>query len=126
MEKMNGGNMLDVITKQNGILTLDQQKQIIKIYDTLNNIKIYHNDSNILNLMFNNGQLYIIDYGMSRFLKENDNNFTALELVLITMNGYKRVLKEPPLLLLSYLNDLHINYWLSRNKNKSYFNLFKF
>jgi tRNA A-37 threonylcarbamoyl transferase component Bud32 len=117
MEKMNGGNISEVIMRQNGKLTLDQQQQLIKIYDTLDKIKIHHNDFNILNLMFNNNKLYIIDYGMSKILNENTSNFSALELALITMSGYQRFLKEPPMLLLPYLNDLHKNYWLSRNKN---------
>lgn len=52
---------------QNGILSEEQHHQILNIMNTLDNLKILHNDGNCRNLMINNdGKIYIIDYGFSR------------------------------------------------------------
>ena len=52
---------------QNGILNEEQHHQILNIMNTLDNLKILHNDGNCRNLMINNdGKIYIIDYGFSR------------------------------------------------------------
>lgn len=65
MEKMDT-HLIDLIKKQNGNLTEFQQKQIIKIYKNLDNAKVFHADSNILNYMYKGKKLYIIDFGMSK------------------------------------------------------------
>ena len=119
MDKMNGGTIIDVMKKQNGILTIDQQKQLISIYEILDRIKVYHNDCNIRNLMFNNDKLYIIDFGMSRDLKNNESNFDSLNLAMITMTNYQAYLKEYPKLFIKYLkNDISKRYWLSKKPKK--------
>lgn len=115
MDKMNNGTIIDVIKKQNGELTLEQQQQLINIYNTLNDIGINHNDMNLRNLMFNDGKLYIIDYGFSKLLKPGENNFDTLNLMLITMSGFQSVLRKPPMLLIPFLQkDIHKIYWLSK------------
>jgi tRNA A-37 threonylcarbamoyl transferase component Bud32 len=117
MEKMKDGTIIDVIKSQSGKLSLDQQRQLLNIYDTLNKIQINHNDFNLLNLMFNNGKLYIIDYGFSKPLKGREDNFSSLELALITLRGYHRFLKEAPMLLLPYIkNEIQRNYWIEKTK----------
>ena len=65
MEKMNS-HLYDHMKKQNGDLSKTQQKQIIKIYKGLDDAKVFHADSNILNYMYKNKKLYIIDFGMSK------------------------------------------------------------
>ena len=64
MEKMDT-HLTDIMTQQNGDLTLSQQKQIIGIFKNLDKAKVFHADSNILNYMFKNKKLFIIDFGMS-------------------------------------------------------------
>jgi predicted Ser/Thr protein kinase len=116
MDKMNGGNILDVIKKQKGTLTLDQQKQLIKIFETLDKLGIKQGDRNLLNIMFNDGKMYIIDYGFGKYLEKNETNFTSLKLMMTTMSGFQSYLIETPMLFLPYLEEQYKNYWLTRNK----------
>jgi tRNA A-37 threonylcarbamoyl transferase component Bud32 len=69
MEKMDN-HLLDIMKKQNGNLTQIQQKQIIKIFKGLDNAKVFHGDSNLLNYMYKNKKIYIIDFGMSKEIDE--------------------------------------------------------
>ena len=59
-------HLADVIQKQKGDMTKLQQKQIINIFKGLDKAKVFHADSNILNYMFKNKKLFIIDFGMSK------------------------------------------------------------
>jgi len=59
-------HLLDVIKKQKKDITKSQQKQIISIFKGLDKAKVFHGDSNILNYMFKDKKLYIIDFGMSK------------------------------------------------------------
>jgi tRNA A-37 threonylcarbamoyl transferase component Bud32 len=59
-------HLLDVIKKQKKDITKCQQKQIISIFKGLDKAKVFHGDSNILNYMFKDKKLYIIDFGMSK------------------------------------------------------------
>lgn len=70
MEKMTS-HLYEYIIKQNGNLTEKQQKQIIGIYKGLDDAKVFHADSNILNYMYKDKKLYIIDFGMSKEIDEN-------------------------------------------------------
>lgn len=67
MEKMDI-NLLDVLKNQNGELTISQQKNIINIFQKLDNIGIFHSDPNPLNFMLNKNskKIYIIDFGFSK------------------------------------------------------------
>ncbi len=65
MEKMDK-HLFDIMKLQNGNLTELQQKQIIKIFKTLDEAKVFHGDSNILNYMYKGKKMYIIDFGMSK------------------------------------------------------------
>mgnify|MGYP002142260951 CR=1 FL=1 len=65
MEKMDK-HLTDVISKQEGDITESQQKQIIKIFKSLDKAKVFHNDANILNYMFRKQKLFIIDFGISQ------------------------------------------------------------
>jgi len=65
MDKMDR-HLVDVIKEQGGILNEMQQRQIINIFKKLDEIKIFHGDSNILNYMCKGHLIYMIDYGMSK------------------------------------------------------------
>ena len=65
MDKMDK-HLVDVISKQSGVLSKTNQKQIISIYKKLDEANVFHGDANPLNYMFNGKQLYIIDFGMSK------------------------------------------------------------
>lgn len=70
MEKLDK-HLFDVMKKQNGNLTKLQQQQIIKIYKNLDKSGVFHGDSNILNYMFKDKKLYMIDFGMSKCIDDN-------------------------------------------------------
>jgi predicted Ser/Thr protein kinase len=64
--------LLDVVKKQEGVLSSDQQKQILDIYKRLDNIGIMLNDANPLNIMEKDGRFYAIDYGFAKFIDHKD------------------------------------------------------
>ena len=65
MEKMDT-RLVDVIKKQEGVLTKHQQKQILSIYKKLDRARVFHGDANLLNYMCKGRKLYIIDFGMAK------------------------------------------------------------
>lgn len=65
MEKMDR-HLLEVIQEQGGKLTRYQQKQILSIYKKLDKAKVFHGDANLLNYMYKDDKLYIIDFGMAK------------------------------------------------------------
>ena len=65
MEKMDN-HLFHIIKNKKIELSVSQQKQIIKIYKRLDESKVFHGDSNILNYMYKDKKLYIIDFGMSK------------------------------------------------------------
>lgn len=69
MEKMNR-HLLQDMKKQEGDLTNKQQKDIVKIFKKLDDAKVFHGDSNILNYMYKGTKLYIIDFGMSKEIND--------------------------------------------------------
>lgn len=70
MEKMDR-HLYDVIKDQKGNLTQTQQKQILALLDKLDDAKVFHNDSNLLNYMLKGRDMYLIDYGMARQITPN-------------------------------------------------------
>ena len=69
MEKMDG-HLTDIMKKQNGDLTELQQKQIINLFKKLDEVKVFHGDSNIMNYMFKGQLIYLIDFGMGSEIDE--------------------------------------------------------
>lgn len=65
MEKMDE-DLVDVIKKQKGKMTLKQQKELMEIFRSLDSVGVFHMDSNPLNFMFKEGKMYVIDYGFSK------------------------------------------------------------
>jgi tRNA A-37 threonylcarbamoyl transferase component Bud32 len=65
MDKMDG-HLTEKMKKQNGNLNKTQQMNIINIFKKLDKSRVFHGDANILNYMYKDNELYIIDYGMSK------------------------------------------------------------
>jgi len=90
MEKMDD-HLFDIMKRQCGNLTEEQQKQILDIFIKLDEALVFHGDSNILNYMLKNDKIYIIDFGMSKLIddkfkkkiKEDKPNFTLMNLGFI-------------------------------------------
>lgn len=47
-------------------MSLDHQKQLVKLYDRMDSVGIFHGDANPLNYMTKGKKLYVIDFGMSK------------------------------------------------------------
>jgi tRNA A-37 threonylcarbamoyl transferase component Bud32 len=69
MEKMEK-HLFEVLNEQGGVLTMAQQKQILHIFKTLDNVGVFHGDSNIMNYMYRGNTLYIIDFGYGKRIDE--------------------------------------------------------
>ena len=67
MEKMDS-HLLDEINSSGGRLSESRQRELIHIFKTLDKINVLHGDVNMLNYMIRNNKLYIIDFGMGKFL----------------------------------------------------------
>lgn len=65
MELMDG-LIQELLEKQGGILTEEQQYDLIRLSTEMDKLGIYHNDPNPLNIMYKNGKFYYIDFGMSK------------------------------------------------------------
>ena len=63
-------HLYDIMKLQNGVLSLKQQEQLIYIFKKLDEAKVFHADSNILNYMLKDGKMYIIDFGMSKLIDD--------------------------------------------------------
>lgn len=65
MEKMDM-HLVDLMKKQKGHLGRSQQLRIIEIFKKLDEVGIFHADSNILNYMIKDKKIYIIDFGFAK------------------------------------------------------------
>ena len=70
MEKMDR-HLVDVLKRNNGVLSVSLQRQIISIYQKLDRVGIFHGDANLMNYMFKGRKLHIIDFGMAREITPN-------------------------------------------------------
>lgn len=71
MEEMHE-TLYEILKKNNYELSTKYQRRIIEIFKILDKNKIYHADSGPLNFMTNkNGQLFIIDFGISQKIDKN-------------------------------------------------------
>lgn len=59
-------HLIDLITKQKGKLLKYQQKRILEIFRTLDEIKVFHGDANPANYMLKGKDIYLIDYGLAK------------------------------------------------------------
>ena len=69
MEKMDH-HLVDVMKKQKGNLKRSQQYEILNIFKKLDEVGVFHADSNILNYMIKGNKIYIIDFGFSKEINE--------------------------------------------------------
>jgi len=63
MEKLDK-HLIDVDSEKH--VSIDNQKQLLKLYDQLDEVGIFHGDPNPLNYMTKGKKLYVIDFGMSK------------------------------------------------------------
>ena len=87
MEKMDE-HLSDLISSQKGKLLMYQQQDIIDIYKKLDEVGVFHADSNILNYMLKGKRLYIIDFGFAkelspRLLKKLGTNTPNIRLMTL-------------------------------------------
>jgi hypothetical protein len=85
-----------VIKRQKGNVTKIQQCQIIEIYKKLDEVKVFHGDSNLLNYMIKDKKIYIIDFGYSKeindkFIKKIGSSTPNIKLMTL---GFILKLKE--------------------------------
>lgn len=111
MEKMDK-HMVEYINKRHGVLYKYHQLRILEIFKILDEIGIFHNDSNLYNYMLKDKKLYIIDYGYSREINDrfirkygmkNPNMTLSLAMFIIKLKemnvpekSYKYLLRALP------------------------------
>lgn len=100
MEKMDI-HLVDLMKKQKGDLLKGQQLQIIDLFKKLDNVKVFHADSNILNYMLKGKRIYLIDYGFSkeitpRLCKKLGTNSPNLKMMTLGLILKLKELKCPP------------------------------
>lgn len=59
-------NLYDCFCEQEGQLTSEQQREVIRLFDKLDRCKVFHGDPNPLNFMKKGSKWYIIDFGMAK------------------------------------------------------------
>lgn len=64
--------LFDILREQQGRLTVDQQKQIIELYEKLDQAGVMNNDANPLNIMEKKGRFYMIDFGFAKLNTHKD------------------------------------------------------
>jgi len=69
MEKMDC-HLVEILKKNKTRLSRNYQYQILEIFEKLDEVKVFHGDSNILNYMIKDGKVYIIDFGFSKEISD--------------------------------------------------------
>jgi tRNA A-37 threonylcarbamoyl transferase component Bud32 len=100
MEKMDK-HLIDLINQQEGCLSKQQQKQIISIYKKLDKAGVFHGDANLLNYMYKNNKLYIIDFGMAKeittaLIKKLGTETPNIQIMTLGLALKLREMKCPP------------------------------
>ena len=73
MEKMDS-HLYDIINKQKWVITKVQQLEIIDILRKLDEISVFHGYMNLLNYMYKDNKLYVIDFGMAKKINSKLRN----------------------------------------------------
>ena len=63
-------HLTEVLKKNKGRLSRNYQYQILEIFEKLDEVGVFHGDSNILNYMVKGGKVYIIDFGFSKEIND--------------------------------------------------------
>lgn len=100
MEKMDT-HLVDLMKKQKGNLLKYQQLEIIDIFKKLDNIGVFHGDSNILNYMLKDKKIYLIDYGFAKEItpklcKKLGTNSPNIKIMTLGLILKLKELKCPP------------------------------
>lgn len=100
MEKMDS-HLYSFLIQSKGILPLALQQQLIYIFKTLDKIKVFHGDANILNYMLKGNRIYLIDFGYSKSItpslkKKLESEHPNYELMLLGFILKLKDLKCPP------------------------------
>lgn len=94
---------------KNNEMTMEYLKEIIGLYEKLNELKIFHNDGNIgRNIMFNNGRFYLIDFGFSSKFNKKLYNVFGKKPNYSHINGLSKYVKKEEFK--QYLDNLIDNY----------------
>jgi tRNA A-37 threonylcarbamoyl transferase component Bud32 len=112
MEKMDK-SFIDSIRKQKGIVTKNQQKQILNLFQKLDECKVFHGDANIMNYMQKGKRLYMIDYGFSKeitpkFIKLYKTETPNMKIMLLGLILKLKELRCNPIsweLLITYISE---------------------
>jgi tRNA A-37 threonylcarbamoyl transferase component Bud32 len=68
-----GDNLMKYLQKENGNISISQQKKIINLFKTLDKLGILHGDPNPLNfLQDKNGDFLLVDYGFAKEINEKE------------------------------------------------------
>ena len=100
MEKMDL-HLVELMKKQKGSLLRGQQLQIIEIFKKLDEVKVFHADSNILNYMLKGKKIYLIDFGFakeitSRLCKKLGTDSPNMRMMTLGLVLKLKELKCPP------------------------------
>lgn len=100
MERMEV-HLFDLMKKQKGNLLRGQQKQIIDIFQKLDEVGVFHADSNILNYMLKGKKIYIIDFGFAeeitlKLCKKLGTNSPNMRMMTLGLILKLKELKCPP------------------------------
>ena len=69
MEKMDC-HLLDKMKLVGGLITENQQRQLLDIFKKLDKAKVFQGDANILNYMIRGDRIYIIDFGFASYIDD--------------------------------------------------------
>jgi tRNA A-37 threonylcarbamoyl transferase component Bud32 len=81
-------HLIDITGKKE--ISLDHQKQLIKLYQKMDDIGVFHGDPNPLNYMIKGKKLFVIDFGMSKkitpaFIKKMGTDSPNEEIMTLAM-----------------------------------------
>lgn len=74
MDLLDGITLFDKLKSTNGEMSIQDQKDFVKIIQKLDSIGIYHGDPSPLNFIYVGDKLKVIDFGYSRAIKHKDEN----------------------------------------------------
>jgi tRNA A-37 threonylcarbamoyl transferase component Bud32 len=106
MEKMNE-NLFDILKENGGKLSDQMQLDMIKIFKSLDEIKVFHSDPNPLNFMIRTKHLKIIDFGFAKKINSSlvKKHETLNPNIKFMITGFILKMKE----FLKKINSLNIN-----------------
>jgi tRNA A-37 threonylcarbamoyl transferase component Bud32 len=86
MELLPGETLFDTLKKSNGVMTISEQKDFVRLIEKLDKIGVYHGDPSPLNFIYDNKKiLKVIDFGFGKKMEkgEKDTNMKSMLLGFI-------------------------------------------